>query len=499
MSRVENLASWHADWSGIRAVVLGLGVSGFAAADTLAELGADVLVLAESADSDRHRILDVLNVKSVIAPVEQQMTAATTFAPDVVIVSPGFHPSHEVLQWAATQKTPVWVDVELAWRVRDKVNADAKWVLITGTNGKTTTTEMTAHMLATAGLRAAPCGNIGVPVLDAVRDPAGFDVYVVELSSFQLHYLPLEGPGALQPWSAVCLNLADDHLDWHGSLQAYAAAKAKIYNAVQMACVYNRADKLTELMVEEADVVEGARAISFGLDSPGRSELGMVDGVLCDRAFLDDRANSALELTTVEELGKRGLATPHVVANALAAAALARSLDVSPDDIHQALDSFVMAPHRVKTVAVASEITWVNDSKATNPAAANASLHAFESVVWVVGGLLKGVELDDLLTAHVRRLRAAVVIGVDRQPVLDLFARVAPDVQIVEVTHEADSDSRELMVRVVDAARTVAQPGDTVLLAPAAASMDQFRDYADRGEQFERAVRDRLGIADENS
>jgi UDP-N-acetylmuramoylalanine--D-glutamate ligase len=215
-SRLDSLTSWNADWQGLRVAVLGLGVTGFAVADTLTELGADVLVLAPEVDDDRARILEVIGANLLRHPLDSVPDGLIEFGPELVVASPGFHPDHAVLEWAADADIAVWGDIELAWRVRDKVNA-AEWILVTGTNGKTTTVQLTATFLAANGLRAAPCGNIGVPVLDAVRDPGGFDVLVVELSSYQLHHLPKAGPGALHPWASVCLNVADDHLDWHGS------------------------------------------------------------------------------------------------------------------------------------------------------------------------------------------------------------------------------------------------------------------------------------------
>ena len=164
-------------------------------------------------------------------------------------------------------------------------------------------------------------------------------------------------------------------------------------------------------MVEDADVVEGARAIGFDLGVPGPSDLGVVDGILVDRAFLDDRRNSALELTTLVELRDLGLAAPHVVANILAAAALARSLEVTPAAIREALRGFRLDPHRIEVVAVAAGITWVDDSKATNPHAAASSLAAYPGAVWVVGGLLKGVDIGDLVAGRGASAKAAIVIG----------------------------------------------------------------------------------------
>ncbi len=489
--RLAGLTSWHADWRGLRVAVYGLGVTGFSAADTLAELGAEVLVVAAKADDERAMLLEVIGAELL----EQEDLGApperlAAFDPELVIASPGFHWDHPLLVWAAERGTPVWGDIELAWRLRDKVGEPADWICITGTNGKTTTVQLTATMLLASGLRVAPCGNIGVPVLDAIRDPQGFDVLVVELSSYQLHWANRNAGGELSPYSAACLNIADDHLDWHGSLEAYTAAKAKVYDNTQVACVYNRADAATLRMVEEADVVEGARAIGFGLDVPGPSDFGIVDGILCDRAFLEDRFTSAIELTTLEELREAGLDAPHVVANILAASALARSYGVEPQTIRDVLTAFRLDAHRIELVRVEGGVSWVDDSKATNPHAADASLRAYPSVVWVVGGLLKGVDIEELVARHAERLRGAVLIGADRAALKAAFERHAPGLPVLE----AVSDETEgVMPTAVRLAGGLAREGDTVLLAPAAASMDQFADYAERGRLFQAAVNEYLG------
>ncbi|NQX28733.1 UDP-N-acetylmuramoyl-L-alanine--D-glutamate ligase [Microbacteriaceae bacterium VKM Ac-2854] len=488
--RLDTLTSWREDWRGLRVAVLGLGVTGFSVADTLTELGAEVLVVADRVDEDRVRLLEVIGARLAHVPqldaVPDQLSA---FAPELLIVSPGFRPTHPVLEWAGSIGLAVWGDVELAWRLRDKVvRADgtpAEWVVVTGTNGKTTTVQLTATMLVAGGLRAAPCGNIGVPVLDAIRDPGGFDVLVVELSSYQLHYL-----GAIEPIASVCLNIAEDHLDWHGSFEAYKGAKAKVYANTRVACVYNKADAATMEMVQDAEVIDGARAIGFGLGVPGPSDFGIVDGILVDRAFLEERHTSALEITTVDELATRGLAAPHIVANVLAAAALSRACGIEPGAVRRALGAFTLDAHRIQVVANRDGVTWVNDSKATNPHAADASLKAYPSVVWVVGGLLKGVDIDALVAAHVKRLRAAVVIGVDRAAVLAAFRRHAPELPVREVV---PVETETVMQAVVAAAGGFAQSGDVVLLAPAAASMDQFRDYGDRGRAFAAAVDEYVG------
>ncbi len=491
-ARLAALTSWHADWRGLRVAVLGLSMTGFSVADTLAELGAEVLVLSAQAEEEYARLVPVIGARLTIDPLTTVPPALSDFAPEVIVASPGFAPDHPVIVWARESGIALWGDVELAWRVRDKVvRADgqpADWVLVTGTNGKTTTVQLTATLLAEGGLRAAPCGNIGVPVLDAVRDPAGFDVLVVELSSHQLWYLGLSAPeGELVPFAAVCLNLADDHLVWHGSFEAYRCAKALVYRNTRVACVYSIADEATRRMVEDADVVEGARAIGFGLGVPGPSDLGVVEGILVDRAFLDDRARSALELTTVDDLAARGLAAPHIVQNILAASALARSLGVAPEAIHQALEGFRLDAHRIEVVGRHAGITWVNDSKATNPHAAASSLRAYPGAIWVVGGDLKGLDLSELIAGPGATAQAVLVIGVERTGIVGAFRRHAPAVPVYEVEPE---DTGEVMARVVEIAAGLAHAGDTVLLAPAAASFDQFRSYGDRGHRFAEAVRD---------
>ena len=490
--RLRGLTSWHADWSGLRVAVLGLSMTGFSVADTLAELGADVLVLSASADEEYARLLPVIGARLELDALDAVPQSLIDFAPEVVIASPGFSPSHPVIRWVQDAEIALWGDIELAWRVRDKVTradgSPADWVLITGTNGKTTTTQLTAALMVQGGVRAAPCGNIGIPVLDAVRDPAGFDVLVVELSSHQLWYLgQSNAEGALFPYASVCLNLADDHLVWHGGAQEYRDAKALVYRNTRVACVYNKADEATRRMVEDAEVVEGARAIGFDLGVPGPSDLGLVEGLLVDRAFLDDRSRSALELTTIADLDRVGLAAPHIVQNILAASALARSVGVEPEAIHTALQSFRLDAHRIQVIARHRGITWIDDSKATNPHAAASSLRAYPGAVWIVGGDLKGVDLSDLVADAGTTARAAVVIGVERDEVAAAFRRHAPGVPVFEVDA---GDTGDVMNRVVEIAVEIVDGEGTVLLAPAAASFDQFASYADRGHRFAEAVRE---------
>lgn len=500
MKDLSRLTSWRADWRGLRVAVFGVGVTGFSVADTLVELGADVLVVAAKASDEHRQLLEVIGARLELHPDEATVPSALPeFAPELVVVSPGYHPDHALLLWAAEHGIPVWGDIEVAWRLRDKVlRADgtpAEWICITGTNGKTTTTQLTASMLVAGGVRAAPAGNIGIPVLDAIRDPGGFDVLVIELSSYQLHWINLNAGGELAPLASVCLNLDADHLDWHGSAQGYRDAKAKVYANTRVACVFNQGDPATREMVEDADVAEGCRAIGFGLGTPGPSDLGLVDDILVDRAFLEERRDSALELATLDDLRASGLATPHGIANTLAAAALARAADVAPAAIRDAIRSFALDRHRTEVVATHAGVTYVDDSKATNAHAANAALAAFESVVWIAGGSLKGVDPAPLVERHATRLRGAVLVGVDRAALREAFERHAPGVPVVEV----DESETEVMLVAVRAAAALAQDGDVVLLAPAAASMDQFIDYADRGRRFADAVREWTGGGDGES
>jgi UDP-N-acetylmuramoylalanine--D-glutamate ligase len=510
---VGGLMSAEADWSGLRVLVAGIGLSGFAAADALLERGAPVVVVDAAdgaAQRERAVILDTLgaDVRLGREAVGGPLPHVAGAAPDVVVASPGWPPGAPPLAEAAAAGVPVWSEVELAWRMRPSTGA-APWLTVTGTNGKTTTVTMLAAILSAAGLGTAAVGNVGTPVLEAVRHPFSggrrHDVLAVELSSFQLH-----STSSLSPLASVCLNVAPDHLDWHGGLEAYARDKGRVYRNTQVACVYNVADPRTEQLVRDADVVEGCRAIGFTLGIPDVSMLGVVDDVLCDRAFVAQRRTSAAELATLDDVraGAGGVAghppAPHLVANALAAAGLARAAGVPAVAVRDGLRGLVPLPHRLARVAESGRVTWVDDSKATNPHAADAAMRGFERIVWVAGGLAKGAgpgEFDDLVRRHASRLRGAVLLGRDRDLVAQALRRHAPDLPVRDVavaetgdvTGDLPADPNALMDRVVAAAASLAQPGDTVLLAPACASFDQFASYAARGDAFADAVRRRVG------
>jgi UDP-N-acetylmuramoylalanine--D-glutamate ligase len=471
-------------WEGVRAVVAGFGVSGFAAADNLNHLGAQVTALDESTAGDRPEKAELLEVLGATVRLGPGTTAELPDDVDVVVTSPGWRPDAPLLAQAAARGVPVWGEVELAWRLRDP-ERPAPWIAVTGTNGKTTTVQMLDAILTAAGLRSAAVGNVGRPVVEAVMDPAGYDVLAVELSSFQLHYTR-----SMSAESAAVLNLAEDHLDWYADMSAYAADKARIYENVQRACVYNVADPATEQMVRDADVVEGARAIGFTLGMPGVGMVGLVEDILADRAFVEQRSTSAAELCTVADLASPA---PHFVANALAAAALARAHGVSQQAVRDGLRAFRPDGHRIAEVAVLDGVRWVDDSKATNPHAAQSSLQAYDPVVWIAGGLAKGARFDELVQSARPRLRGAVVYGQDRAVIVDALTRHAPDVPLIVLDEQETSSVGDPMAVVVDAAARLAERGDTVLLAPGCASMDMFANYGARGDAFAAAVRRRGG------
>lgn len=460
-------------WHGKRVTVAGLGVSGLPAARVLRGLGADVTVVNDS-DDERARVqaaeLEPLGVTVRLGDGDT-LPAGT----ELVVTAPGWQPDKPLFAAASAAGVDIWGDVELAWRLRGP--EAAPWLAVTGTNGKTTTVRMLAAILAAAGLRTAAVGNIGVSLLDAVTGDETYDVLAVELSSYQLHWAP-----SLRVHSAAVLNLAPDHLDWHGSMEAYAADKGRVYEGNRVACVYNAADKATEDLVRAADVEEGCRAVGFTLGAPAPSQLGVVDGILVDRAFVDNRREQAQELAHVSDVDPPA---PHNIANALAAAALARAYGVEPTAVRDGLRAFRPDAHRIEHVADVAGVSFVDDSKATNTHAAEASLAAYEPIVWIAGGLAKGATFDELVARSAKRLRGVVLIGADRALIREALARHAPEVPVVDVER---TDTGAMSAAVREAAR-LAQPGDTVLMAPACASMDMFANYNKRGEAFADAVR----------
>ncbi|WP_055612095.1 UDP-N-acetylmuramoyl-L-alanine--D-glutamate ligase [Streptomyces phaeochromogenes] len=468
------------DWQSMNITVAGLGVSGISAARALAGLGASVTVVdggSSEAHLERAASLEGEGISVRLADAETLPEGT-----DLVVTSPGWKPGSPLFQAAAEAGVDVVGDVEIAWRLRGP--DAAPWLAITGTNGKTTTTQMLASILAAAGLRTAAVGNIGTPIVDVVQEgDDAYDVLAVELSSYQLHWAP-----SLRAHSAAVLNLAPDHLDWHGSMEAYAADKGRIYEGNRVACVYNMADKVTEDLVRGADVEEGCRAVGFTLGTPGPSQLGVVEGILVDRAFVEDRHKQAQELAEIADVNPPA---PHNIANALAAAALARAFGVPAAAVRDGLRAFRPDAHRIQHVADVDRVAYIDDSKATNTHAAEASLAAYESIVWIAGGLAKGATFDELVAKSAKRLRGVVLFGADRALIREALARHAPEVPVVDLDR---TDTGAMLAAVREAAR-LSDPGDTVLLAPACASMDMFANYNKRGDAFAEAVRE-LGAVD---
>lgn len=470
-------AGLRARWQGRRVTVAGLGVSGIPAARALRDLGAVVTVVNDGDDERARTQAAELTATGVTVRLGDGATLPE--GTELVVTAPGWQPDKPLFLAAAEAGVPVWGDVELAWQLRGP--DAAPWLAVTGTNGKTTTVRMLAAILRAAGLRTEAVGNIGVSLLDAVLpDDDGrekYDVLAVELSSYQLHWAP-----SLRAHSAVVLNIAPDHLDWHGSMEAYTADKGRIYEGNTVACVYNVADKVTEDLVREADVEEGCRAIGFTLGTPGPSQLGVVEGLLVDRAFIENRSEQAQELAEVADVDPPA---PHNIANALAAAALARAYGVAPAAVRDGLRAFRPDPHRIEHVADVADVSYIDDSKATNTHAAEASLAAYDPIVWIAGGLAKGASFDELVEKSAKRLRGVVLIGRDRALIREALTRHAPEVPVVDL-EQTDTGAMSAAVR---AAARLAKAGDTVLMAPACASMDMFVNYNKRGEAFADAVR----------
>jgi UDP-N-acetylmuramoylalanine--D-glutamate ligase len=444
---------------GEAALVIGVGVSGAAAAEALLDRKLTVRV-ADAVDGPRQRAA-AARLRELGAAVALGALPSAPDGVDLLVVSPGVPPDTAVVRAAPAAGVEVWGEVELAWRLGADGSGPA-WLAVTGTNGKTTTTQMLGAILAASGRRSATAGNIGTPLVQAVTAAERYEVLAVELSSFQLHY-----SASPEPVAAAILNIAPDHWDWHGGPDAYAAAKERIWSHPGTVAVGNLDDRGSAAALARAP---GPR-VAVSLDPASGADLTVRDAMLLDRRF------GAGELLAVAELGVSG---PHNVANALAAAALALAGGVGAGAVAAGLRGFVGGAHRDVLVDRVGGVGYVDDSKATNPHAAAASLTAYERVVWIAGGLNKGLAFDDLVLTVRDRLRAVVLIGSCADEISDALARHAPDVPVERAAN---------MDHAVEAAAAAARGGDTVVLAPAAASMDMFRDYAERGDLFATAVK----------
>ncbi len=460
------------NWTPVQACVVGLGVAGYSCADALMQLGAQVTIIDEVDDDPQQERAEIL--RSLGAHVHLGPGASVPVETDVVIASPGIRPTSLILEPVRLAGTPVWGELELAWRLR-RSPMDAPWLCVTGTNGKTTTTLMVESILRAAEAKTVAAGNIGNPLVDVVLHDH-MDVIAVEVGAPQLPFVT-----SMSPWAAACLNIAPDHLDHFGDFESYAGTKERIFHRCQVAAVYVDEEEQTRGMVERADVVDGCRAIGITLGVPEVGMLGIVDNYLVDRAFVENRRDTAQELANIADVQP---AAPHNVVNALVAAALARSYGVEPSAVQQGLRDFQPAPHRIAEVGSIAGVRFVDDSKATNAHASAMSLRAYPSAVWIAGGMAKGQNFDELVMGVAHRLRGVVLLGVDADVIAASLARHAPNVPVITI----DRTDTGAMAQAVESAASLAESGDVVLLAPGCASWDMFDNYAHRGRLFVESV-----------
>ena len=457
-------------------LVLGGGVTGRSVAQVLSNMGAEVSIYDENESSSfefsRVTINELSNINWAAA-----------------VVSPGWRPGHPVIADLRNREIPLLNEIDIAWEIKQQVAPEQKWLAVTGTNGKTTTVELTESILKAAGINAFACGNVGTPVIDAVTSKQKYDYLILELSSFQLHWSE-----SAEYVAGSILNIALDHIDWHGSFSEYAKSKLDLLSRSVTAILNG----------DDAVVVEGSqhwqgRKVFYTLQTPKPGEIGLVEDLLVDRAFVVDPMEAAMfcELSEVKPTA------PHSVSNALAAAGLARAIGVDHEVIRGAIKKFKPGRHRIELVLEQNEIRWIDDSKATNPHAAQASVMSELSVVWIAGGLAKGAEMSELIAQVGSRLRAVVLIGTDRELIAEELLSKFPNVSIVRVDpkpgHDRSAANNEFMNQIVTEAKLLAQKGDAVLLAPACASMDQFLSYIDRGDRFAKSVREIVGKNDNAS
>jgi UDP-N-acetylmuramoylalanine--D-glutamate ligase len=452
-------ASWptrcRPEWfAGLPVLVAGLGRSGRAAARHLADAGADVIACDDNPDLDAGELAAV-GVKTHLGPDAVGVLQGRR----LLVVAPGLPEAHPLIQAALAAGVPVWSEVELAARV-----ATMPLVGVTGTNGKTTTTELAAAMLAASGLPAVAAGNVGLPLVDAVlarRPPAAV---VAELSSFQLRFTV-----TLRLAAGAWLNFAPDHLDWHPDLAAYADAKARIWA--------NQGPDDWSVYAADDPVVTGHAASAPGMPVPfavGRAApggLGVEAGVALSR--IPGHEGGLWRAAALRLPGR------HNLANALAASGLALALGAHPAAMARTVAAFRAGPHRLATVGEVRGVAFVNDSKATNPHAAARALAAFPRVVWVAGGRNKGLSFDELVAGALGGLVGVVLVGEAADELAAALDRAGYDGPVVRAASIGEA---------VTVGFGLAEAGDTVLLAPACASHDMFADYAERGEAFTAAV-----------
>lgn len=450
------------DLSG-RIAVLGIGRSGTATVQwALSRPGttpADVVVFVEHDTEALREAVEPLRQAGVSVTLGAEAVSDEGFA--LVVASPGIAPSRPIMRSAYRLGVPVISELELAFRV-----ADAPFVAITGTNGKTTVTSLVTHLLTSAGLQAASAGNIGSPALDAARQMPASGTIVAECSSFQLALTR-----TFHPRVAVLLNITPDHIDWHGSLEAYAADKARIFAnlAPEDVAVMDIDDP------GSAGAVDAVRSSGARIVTVGRS--GAANARLERGMLVIDHDGGATSLVHTDELHIRGA---HNVSNALAASAAALAAGADPESVRAGLRSFMPIEHRLEPVGVIDGVAFVNDSKATNPDAVLKAFTAFEGrpLIVLLGGRNKGNSFEELAGACAESCKLAV-----------LFGEARPELEEAFISAGAPFDVADDLLAALDLARSRAVSGDTVLLSPACASFDAFTGYEQRGQVFADAVR----------
>ena len=445
--------SFVTELSGKSCLVIGAGVTGRAVHEALLKFGALSKIFDEKVSGKN----DVINElpKGI----------------ELAIVSPGWKMDHPAILKLKSAGTKVIGEIDFAWQVKQVLAPNQKWIALTGTNGKTTTIKMIESIFQAAKVNGVACGNVGQTVISSVCVEKPFDYLAIELSSFQIQWSELP-----RYQSVAILNIAEDHIDWHGSFEDYAAAKLKLLKQAEKSFVNKSDPELVKRVGKET-------VIWFSLETPSPNELGLVENLLIDRTFspTPSQANEIAELVDITPTA------PHNVLNALAASALVLSIGINYEAIKLGLRNFSPDHHRMELVLSKNEINWIDDSKATNPHAAAASLLSYFQIIWIAGGLAKGASMDELVSRCAKRIKSVILIGQDRELISDAFAKFSPATEIIRV--DQSTDSKQLMNDVVMQAIKLAKPGDTVLLAPACASMDQFDSYVERGQLFAQAVK----------
>lgn len=442
----------------MRALVYGLAIAGESTVRALLRRGHDIVVVDDRIDDAKRDLADALGVELLQTPLDPGAFACQF---DLIVPAPGVPETHAIVAAARAADVPVVSEIELAFRwEQERAGGPRPILAVTGTDGKTTTTDMAVSMLRAAGLRAEAVGNTDVPFVDAID--TDLDAFVVECSSFRLAWTT-----QFRADAAVWLNFAPDHLNWHESLASYEATKARVFELQTPADVaIGFADD--PVVMRHLESATGRRR-SFGLE---RGDYRLAGGHL---------VGPAGPIADVDVMGR---SLPHDITNALAASALVLETGLAgPEAIGRALADFTAQPHRLEAVGQADGVTWYNDSKATTPHAATAAIRAFDSLVLIAGGSRKGVDLSPM-AATSSLVRAVIAIG-----------EAAPDVRAVfeSTTEVIDASS---MRKAVSLAAACALDGDAVVLSPGCASFDWYGGYPERGDDFRRIVSELLAVPD---